>query len=104
MLWIQPRRGHRRLEIEAEPLLNAEPSQLGAAFSKIQKKHQVQHNRRGQDGVAAQKIHLDLHGIAQPSEDIDIVPTFFIVTTRWVVIDAYLVEYIAVKIGIQSRL
>src|SRR4030088_1401120 len=101
MLWIQPGRGHGRLEIEAEPLLNTEPSQLGAAFSKVQKQHQVQHNRRGQDGVATKKIDLDLHGIPEPAEDIDIVPTFFIITTWRIIVNANLVIHIAVKFGIK---
>src|SRR5271170_7443047 len=36
VLRIQSRRGHRRLEVEAQPLLNAQATQLGRALRKVE--------------------------------------------------------------------
>src|SRR5438445_226473 len=72
---IEAGRGHRRLQVEAEPLLYADTRKLIAPFSQIQKQNQVQRNRSRKDGIPAQEIDFDLHGISQPAEDIDIVPT-----------------------------
>ena len=55
-------------------------------------------------GVAAQEIDLDLHGVAEPSEDVDVVPTLFVISARRVVVDADLVAEVAVKLGVQLRL
>src|SRR5580698_1635280 len=49
MLGIQPRRGHRRLEVEAQPLLNAEPAQHWRSLCQVKKEHQVEHDWRGQN-------------------------------------------------------
>src|SRR5947209_307948 len=59
------------LEVEREPLLNALQS---GALREVQKQHQVQDNRRGEDGVAAQEVDFDLHRVAQPAKEVDVVP------------------------------
>src|ERR1700675_4247471 len=104
MLRIQARRRHRRLEVEAQPFLNPEAAQLRSALREVEEEHQVEHDRRRENRVAAQEVHLDLHRISEPSEDIDVVPTFFVITTRRVIVNANFVENIAVELGIQSRL
>src|SRR5579859_5475625 len=104
VLRIQAGHSHRRLEEEAEPLLNAQAAQLRATLRQIEEQNEVEHNRRGKDGVAAEEINLNLHGIAEPSEDVDVVPAFFVVATRRVVVDTDFVEDIAVEFGIESGL
>src|SRR5580765_5271606 len=69
VLGIKAGRGHGRLEVKRQPLLNAAHS---GALGQVHEQHQVEHQRSGQDRVAAQEIDLDLHGIAQPSEDVDV--------------------------------
>src|SRR5208282_1139964 len=101
---IQSWRGHGRLEVEAEPFLNSQAAQFRRALREVHEEHQVEHDGRGQNRVAAQEVHLDLHGIAEPSEDINVVPTFFVIATGRVIVDADFVEDIAVELGIQSRL
>src|SRR5574337_562671 len=70
----------------------------------IEEQHQIQHNRRRQNRIAAQKIHFDLHRVAQPAKNVDVVPALFVVAARRVVVDAHLVVNLAVQIGIQVRL
>src|ERR1700693_4871156 len=101
VLGVQTRRGHRRLEIEAQPLLNTAHAR---ALRQIQKQYKIEHDGRGQDRIAAQKVHLDLHGIAEPAENVDVVPTLFVVTARRIVIDADFVVNLAIQHGIKLRL
>src|SRR5437868_9389784 len=104
VLGIEAGSGHRRLEIKAEPFLDAAATQFWGALCEVEEEHQVEHERRGEDGIAAEKIHLDLHGIAEPAEDINVVPTLFIITTRRVIVDAYLVIEIAVQMRVKLGL
>ena len=46
---IKPRSRHRRLQVEAEPLLHADTRELIATFSQIKEQDQVQRNRRRQN-------------------------------------------------------
>src|SRR5579863_401331 len=86
VLGIKPWGGHRRLEIERQPLLNA----LHAGpLSEVEEKHEVEHQRCRQNRIAAQEIDLDLHRIAEPPEDIDVIPAFFGVATWRIVVDAH---------------
>src|SRR5215469_1494260 len=101
VLGIQLRRAHGRFEVEAEPLLNAMHS---GALGQVEEEDEVEHDGRGENGVAAEKIHFDLHGIAEPAENVDIVPAFFVVAARRVIVDADLVVEIAVEFGIELRL
>ena len=43
-------------------------------------------------------------GIAEPAEDVDVVPTLFIITTRRVIVNANLVVNILVEIGVKLGL
>src|SRR5207253_699811 len=62
---------HRRFEVEGEPLLDArEP----CALREVEEEDQVQGDRGRQDRVAAEKVDLDLHGLAEPSHNVYIVP------------------------------
>ena len=49
---------------------------------------QIEDDRRRQDRVATQEVDLDLHRVAEPAEDVDVVPAFLVVAARWVVVDA----------------
>src|SRR6266853_4576618 len=101
VLWIKLGGAHRRFEVETQPFLNAAHP---GTFSQIQEQNQVEHNGRGQDGVAAEKVYLDLHLIPKPAEDVNAVPAFLVVPARRIIIDAHLVMNLPVKGGIQLRL
>src|SRR5436189_6368542 len=70
----------RALEVEREPFLNARQSRPAG---EIKEQCQIEHDRGREDRVAAQEVDLDLHRIAQPSEDVDVVPPFLIVAAGW---------------------
>src|SRR5258708_37293683 len=70
---IESRGGHRRFQVEAQPFLDAQSAQLVTALGKIEKEYQVKHDGGGKNGIPAEKIHFDLHGIAQPTKNIDVV-------------------------------
>src|SRR5271167_4973677 len=57
---------------------------------------------RGRDWTSGAPGQWDR--VAEPPEDIDIVPTFFVVPTGRVIVNAYLVAHIAVQLGIKLRL
>ncbi len=94
----------RRLEVEAEPLLNADGAQLRRALGEVEEQHQVERDGRGKDRVAAEEIDLDLHRVAEPAEDVDVVPALFFVAARRIVVDANLVVDVLVEIGIKLGL
>ena len=73
-------------------------------MGEVQEERQVQDDRGGQDGVAAEEVHLDLHGVAHPSEDVDGVPALLVVATGWVVVDANHVVDVAVELRVGLRL
>src|SRR5207237_10128840 len=54
--------------------------------------------------VAAQEVELDLQRLAEPPDDVDVVPALLRVAARRVVLDPYLVEVVAVELGVQLRL
>ena len=70
----------------------------------IEKEHEIQHDGCRKDRVPAEEIDLDLHRIVEPTKNINVVPTFFVVTTRWVIVNADLVENVAVKIRVEIGL
>src|SRR5205823_6150361 len=59
---------HRSLEIKRQPFLNAAHPR---ALRQIHKQNDIEDQRRRQDRIPAQEIDLDLHRIAEPSENID---------------------------------
>src|SRR5437868_742356 len=73
---IEPRRVLRRLEVEREPLLNAAHAR---ALRQIHEQRHVEDDRRGEYAVAAEEVDLELHRIAEPAEDVDVVPALFVV-------------------------
>ena len=104
MLGIEARRSHRALEIKAEPFLDPQALQFRGTLGKIEEQHEIEHDRRRQNRVAAQEIDLDLHGIAEPSEDIDVIPTFFVITAWRVIVNADLVCEVPVQVGVKLGL
>src|SRR5215469_10389514 len=96
MLGVQARNRHRRFEIEAEPLLNADSLQLRATLCEIEEQDQVENDRCGKNRVTTEKIHLDLHRVAEPSEDVDVIPSLFVVAARRIIVDADLVKHVSV--------
>ena len=101
VLWIEARRGLRRLEVEGEPFLNTFHS---GALREIQKQGEIQNDRRRQNRIAAKEVDLDLHRIAEPAKNIDIVPAFFVVSAGRVIVDANYVRKVLVEFRIDFRL
>src|SRR5216117_1625918 len=101
VLGVQALRKLRSLKVEGQPFLN--PRQSGAA-GEIEEQREIEHDRRREDGIATQEIDFDLHRIAEPTEDVDAVPPFLIITAGWVVVDPDLVIDLAVQLGIQVGL
>src|SRR6185437_5621490 len=56
------------------------------------------------DGIAAKEVDLNLHRIAQPSEDVDVIPAFFRIAARRIVIDPDGVIQILIKLRIELGL
>jgi hypothetical protein len=71
---------------------------------KVGEEREIEHDRRGEDRIPAEEVHLDLHGIAHPAEDVDVVPPFLVVAARGVVVDADDVGEVLVQIRIELRL
>lgn len=88
---------HRALEEEAQEALRAITS---LASSEVGKEHEVEQQRSGKNRVAAKEVDLYLHGIAHPSEDINIIPSLLIIVAGRIVIDANLVVIVRVEIGL----
>src|SRR5262249_41026790 len=86
---------HGTFEIKAQPLLNAAHA---APLGQIHEKNEIQDDWSRQNTVAAKEIDLDLHGIAEPSVYVDIVPTFFIVAARRIVMNPHLMGEILVQV------
>ena len=62
------------------------------------------HQGRGQNRIPAEEVDLDLHRIAEPSEDVDVVPALLGVAARRIVIDPHRVIQILVQLRIELRL
>src|SRR4029453_17646016 len=101
VLRIQPWRVHRALEVEGQPLLDAGHS---CTLRQIEKQGGIQHDRGREDAVAAQEVHLQLHRISKPTEDVNVVPPLFVFAARRVVIDADDVTQLLVQVRVEIRL
>src|SRR4051812_19307237 len=66
VLGIETRGMNRTLEVEREPFLDA---MHPGTFGEIEKQRDVQHDRRRQNAVAAEKIDLELHRVAEPTDE-----------------------------------
>ena len=98
---IKSGRGLRGFEIKREPFLNALHFRT---LRQIHKQSQIQNERRGENRIAAHKINFDLHLVAEPAENINRVPAFFVIAARRIIVDADDVRKIFVKFGISFRL
>ena len=56
MLGVKPFDGLRRLQIEAQQLLNADRAQLRRPFGQVEEKNQVEPNRSRQNRIAAKVV------------------------------------------------
>ena len=83
VLGIQAGGMHRTLEVEGEPLLDAAHA---GALRQVEKEHEIEHDRRGEDAVSTQEIDLELHLVAEPPDQIDVVPALFVVAARRIVV------------------
>src|SRR6266404_4407301 len=101
VLGIQTGRGHRALEVKRKPFLDPAHTR---ALRKIHEQRKVEHDRRGEYRVAAQKVDLDLHRITQPAEDINVVPTLFVVATGRIIVDPHYVAEVFVERRVDLRL
>src|SRR5690349_5718033 len=86
VLRIDRRRVHRALEVEREPFLDAVHVR---APGEVEKQRDVEDDRRGQDAVAAEEVDLQLHRVAEPADEIDVVPPFLVVAARRIVVDPH---------------
>ncbi len=79
---------HGALEEEAQEALDAVAA---VASGEVAEKNEVEAEGSCEDRVAAEEVDLDLHGIAHPAEDVDVVPAFLAVVARGIVVDTHLV-------------
>src|SRR2546421_71976 len=98
---VETGRGHRRLEVEGEPLLYALHAD---ALSEVEEEREVEDDGRGEDGVAAEEVNLDLHRVAEPAEDVYVVPALLVVAARRIVVDADDVREVFVELRVDFRL
>src|SRR6185436_246230 len=60
---IEARRVHRALEVERQPLLDPVHAR---PLGEIEEERDIEHDRRGENAVAAQEVDLQLHRVAEP--------------------------------------
>ena len=84
MLGVKARCNLWALVVEAQPLLDAAES---GALGQVRQQYQVQRERSSKDRVPAQEVDLHLHRVAEPAEDVDVVPALFVVAARRVVVE-----------------
>ena len=82
-------------EEEGHPFLNTVES---GALSEVEGERDIESDGCGEDGVAAEEIDFDLHGVPEPSEDIDVIPSFFGVAARRIIFDADFVVVITIQV------
>jgi len=85
---------HGALEEEAQEALCAIAA---GACGEVAEEHEVKAEGSCENRVAAEEVNLNLHGIAHPAEDIDVVPAFLVIVARRIVVDAHLVVVAGVK-------
>ena len=86
---------HRTLEEETEEALCAVTS---GSHGKVAQQHEVKTQRRREDRITAEEIDLDLHRIAHPAEDVDIVPSLLVVIAGGIIVDTHLVIILCVLV------
>ena len=75
---------HGRLKKHAE--LRLDPA-LAPPMSKIKATRDFNRQRRGENGIFAQEIDLQLHALTQKAGDIDVVPRLLVVASGTIVVD-----------------
>ena len=90
---------HGALEVERHPCLYTLAAGSGC---QVCAKHEIEHQRGGQDGVAAEEVNLDLHTVftAHPSEDVEVVPAFLVVAAGRIIVDADFMEDVGIEVGL----
>src|SRR3569832_1733819 len=73
-------------EIERQPFLFAF---LSRSLREIHNESEVECQWSGKDRIAAKENHLDLHFVAEPAKDVDVVPTLFVIAARRIVVDSH---------------
>src|SRR6187401_2870672 len=101
VLRVETGRVHGALEIERQPFLDAVHP---GALRQVEEQRDVEDDRRGEDTVPAEEVDLQLHLIAEPSDEIDVVPSFLVVAARRIVVDAHDVTEVFVEIRVKLRL
>src|ERR687893_2180610 len=101
VLGVELGQHHRAIEVEREPLLDAPHPR---APREVQKERQVEDQGGREDGVAAQEVYLDLHRVAEPAEDVYVVPALLGVAAGRVVVDLDQVRDVAVELGVELGL
>ena len=79
---------HRSLEEEREETLDTTTACTG---SEVAEQAEVEQQRCGKDGVAAEEVNLNLHGVVHPTEDVNGIPSLLVVVAWRIVVDAHLV-------------
>ena len=79
---------HRALEEEAQEALDAVAA---VACCEVAQKYEVEAKGCGEDRVAAEEVDFNLHGIAHPAENVDVVPSLLVVIAGGIVVDTYFV-------------
>ncbi len=88
---------HGALEEEAQEALCAIAA---GACGEVAEEHEVKAEGSCENRVATEEVNLNLHGIAHPAEDIDVVPAFLVIVARRIVVDAHLVVVVGVEVGL----
>src|SRR5579872_3211564 len=101
VFWIKVLRSHGALEIKAQPLLRT--VHVGP-LREVEEEGQIEHDGRRQDRIAAKEVDLELHRVAEPAEEVDVVPALLRVAARRVVVDANLVDELGVEVRVEIRL
>ena len=87
----------RAFEEETQEALCAVTAVAGSG---VDEQHEVEAKRGGQNRIAAEEVDFHLHGVAHPTEDVDVVPAFLAVAARRIVVDAHLVVVVRVEVGL----
>ena len=86
----------RALEVEGEPFLDAVEV---CALCEVHEECKVEGDGSGEDGVTAEEVDFDLHGVSEPAEDIDVIPAFFGIATGGIIFDTDFVIVVSVEFG-----
>src|SRR6056300_291876 len=69
-------------------------------MGEIHKECEVENNRGSENRVATQEVNFDLHLVTEPTKDVDGIPSFFVVSTWRVIVDADNMIDVAVQVWV----